>query len=122
MSNGEIRTILFVHVSMVKLSSVHLRWKIFNLFLIRSVKRSLDFVKDLYQLVLHDMSLLPNHIPAYNLTSPITNDITTASTSTDKGKKHILPDLDTNDEDPNTKKNRLITELSGIEMSGTNAL
>lgn len=63
----------------------------------------------IYQLVLHEMSLLPNHTPTYNITLPtdITNNNTIPPLPGDKGKKCVLPDFDTNEEDTNPKKNGL---------------
>ena len=66
------------------------------------------------------MSLLPNHTPAYNITSPsdTTDNNNIPTPPVDKGKKRVLADFDTKEEDTNlnSKKNRLASEFSDIEM------
>lgn len=83
----------------------------------------------IYQLVLHEMSLLPSNIPAYNVlpcnnSKPNINENeqTASGSNCDidhfaKEKKQALPDLESTDNDKGQKKTRMATEHPDIEMT-----
>jgi hypothetical protein len=83
----------------------------------------------IYQLLLHEMCLMPSNIPAYNLRPTYgfeSNQMSNTSQDNDdehdptfKGKKRVLAETDSEEtsDDNGTKKNRFATYPTDVEMA-----